>query len=73
MASRKYYSEESRNRAQVERSILAAVCLVFGVAVGTIIALLFAPSEGESVRHSIAERAGDLRDQAEDKIKELAS
>lgn len=73
MASRKYYSEDARNRAQVERSILAAVCLILGIAVGTVVALLFAPEEGENLRQSIAERTSNLREQAEDKVKELAS
>lgn len=73
MATRKYYSEEARSRAQVERSLIAAICLVVGIAVGTVIALLFAPSDGESFRTALTDTAGELAEKAEKQAKKLAS
>ena len=73
MASRIYYSEEARQRAFVERSVIAAVCIALGVTIGTILALLFAPQEGENTRREIANKAGDFRQDAEKKLKEFVS
>ena len=73
MATRKYYSEEAKNRAQVERSLIAAICIGLGVAIGTVIALLFAPEDGESFRSTITDKASDAIEEAEKTVKKLAS
>lgn len=73
MATRKYYSEDTKNQAQVERSMIAAFCLVIGITVGTVIALLFAPEDGESLRSTIADKASDAVEEAEKTVKKLAS
>jgi len=73
MASRTYYSEQARNRAYTERSAIAAVCLILGVAIGTVIALLFAPEDGESMRNQLADTTGDMLEKAEKQAKKLAS
>lgn len=73
MASRKYYSEEAQQQAQVERTLIAALCLVLGLTAGTIIALLFAPDKGSKVRHSLGNTMGDFAEKAEDTVKKLAS
>lgn len=69
MATRMYYSEESRRRAYTERSVIAAIC----VAIGTVIALLFAPSDGESTRNELAEQADNARKTAENKLEQMVS
>ncbi len=73
MAKRTYYSEDARRRAQTERSMIAAVSLALGVAIGTVIALLFAPEDGETIRSTIAETAEELGHKAEDQAQKLAS
>lgn len=73
MTSRIYYSEEARNRALMERSVIAAVCIALGVTIGTILALLFAPQEGNDTRRELVNKADDLRHDAEKKLKEFAS
>lgn len=73
MVKRTYYSDNARQRANIQRSMVAAICIVIGIAIGTVIALLFAPEDGESLRHTIAEKADEVRDKAERKVKEIAS
>ena len=73
MSQRTYYSEDAKHRAQMERSVIAALCLAIGITVGTVIALLFAPEDGESLRHTLADKAGDVASQAEKTVKKFAS
>ncbi len=73
MATRKYYSEDARNQAHTERALLATLCLVIGLTVGTVVALLFAPEKGSEVRHTLGNTMGDFADKAEDTVKKLAS
>lgn len=73
MATRKYYSEEARHQAYTERTFIATVCLIVGITVGTVIALLFAPEKGSDVRHSLGNTMGDFAEKAEDTVKKLAS
>ncbi|GAB5493972.1 MAG: hypothetical protein Phog2KO_41870 [Phototrophicaceae bacterium] len=73
MATRKYYSEDARHQAQSERALIATLCLVLGLTIGTIIALLFAPEKGSEVRHTLGNTVGDFADKAEDTVKKFAS
>jgi len=56
MSDRIYYSREAEIRAQRERTMMAIVLLGFGLGVGAIMALLFAPRSGEEVRKDITHR-----------------
>jgi gas vesicle protein len=56
MSDRVYYSREAEMRAQRERTMMAIVLLGFGLGVGAIMALLFAPRSGEEVRKEITDR-----------------
>jgi gas vesicle protein len=56
MSDRVYYSREAEMRAQRERTMMAIVLLGFGVGVGAIMALLFAPRSGEEIRKDITDR-----------------
>lgn len=57
MSDRIYYSEESKEYAMRKRTALAALSMLVGVGIGAILALLFAPEEGQSLRQGISERA----------------
>lgn len=59
MSQRVYYSEQARQRARLERTFIAVFFMGLGLSIGTVIALLFAPDEGEVIREDIAERADD--------------
>lgn len=55
MSERIYYSEESKNRAQLRIAVLVSICLALGAGIGTILAILFAPKSGEEIRENIAD------------------
>lgn len=55
MSERTYYSEESKNRAQLRIAALVSICLALGAGIGTILAILFAPKSGEEIREDIAD------------------
>lgn len=50
MPSRIYYSEEAKRVAQQRQIVNGLAMMLFGIAVGAAIALLFAPEEGEEMR-----------------------
>ncbi len=56
---RRYYSKEAAIQARRERAAGAVVMLVFGMAVGAVIALLFAPVEGEEMRDNLGDTANN--------------
>ncbi len=72
MASRIYYSEEARARAQAARVRIAVLSLGLGISIGAILALLFAPEEGEEVRERISDQAQDFRSDVEDRVRKIA-
>ncbi len=57
--ARIYYSHDAEIRAVRDRTILTLVFLTFGLGIGAILALLFAPSSGKNTRHDLAESVGD--------------
>jgi gas vesicle protein len=66
MSDRIYYSREAEVRAQRERTMMAIVLLGFGVGVGAIMALLFAPRSGEEVRKDLTDRIETGAERARD-------
>lgn len=64
MSDRIYYSREAEVRAQRERTMTAIVLLGFGLGVGAILALLFAPRSGEEIRKDLSERIEDGSERA---------
>jgi gas vesicle protein len=54
MSNRTYYSREAEARAAREEGISLASFLMVGLALGALIALLFAPKEGKKLREEIA-------------------
>lgn len=50
MAERTYYSADAEQRARRERSLIAILFLLLGTGIGVILALLFAPDEGQQLR-----------------------
>ena len=55
MSQRTYYSEEARQRAQREKTLIVAVFLALGISIGTALAMLFAPRSGNETREEISE------------------
>jgi len=66
MSDRIYYSREAEIRAQRERTMMAIVLLGFGLGVGAIMALLFAPRSGEETRKEITDRVEPGLERARD-------
>jgi gas vesicle protein len=56
MNERTYYSKEAEQRAQQERTMLAALVLAFGLGIGAAMMLLFAPRSGEKTRQALADQ-----------------
>jgi gas vesicle protein len=48
-----------------------AIALIGGIAIGTVVSLLFAPQSGEDTRDMISSRSRDLKDGLKDQIKSL--
>ena len=72
MQQRTYYSKDAKNRAQTERTMLAALFLSLGLTVGAILALLFAPVSGEEARDTVSETADTLRGEVEKRVKAIS-
>ena len=53
MSNRIYYSQEAEQRAHQQRAMMIGIFLLVGLGVGAILALLFAPKSGESIRAEI--------------------
>lgn len=66
MAERIYYSNEARQRATTERSLLAIVFTGIGVAIGAILALLFAPMKGDEFVEELSSHANHARESIEE-------
>jgi hypothetical protein len=52
--NRTYYSHDAEMRVARDRVALTAVCLLLGLGVGGMLALLFAPATGEKTRNELA-------------------
>jgi len=60
MNDRTYYSREAEQRAQQERTMLAALVLAFGLGIGAAMMMLFAPRAGEKTRAALADQVGQV-------------
>ncbi len=49
-----YYSHDAKMHSMVNRIVVTLVFLMIGSGIGAILALLFAPSSGQSTRHDLA-------------------
>ncbi len=61
MNNRIYYSKEAEMEAQREKMAAVLVFMAFGLSIGAILALLFAPKSGEQTR-------GDIGNVVEDRF-----
>lgn len=56
MSDRVYYSQEAKDKAIRNRTAIATLSLLVGAGIGAIMALLFAPEDGETIRSELSER-----------------
>jgi len=56
---RVYYSHDAEVHAMRARTVLTLGFLTFGLGIGAILALLFAPSSGKKTRHELAKSVED--------------
>ena len=59
MNDRVYYSREAQDRANQERNTAIVVFMVVGLAIGAVLALMFAPNSGAKTRRELAGSIGD--------------
>lgn len=52
-------------------SAMPIVALLAGLAVGTVIGMLFAPERGADIRGKISDKAGDLAESVKDKVQSV--
>jgi gas vesicle protein len=74
-SNRMYYSREAEVQAARERLGIAVACALLGLGVGTILAVLFAPSSSQKIRAEIARALEDgltnSRDAVEPTVKRI--
>jgi gas vesicle protein len=70
MSDRKYYSEEAKQTVRTEKALLGLSGLVAGVGIGSAIALLFAPEDGDTMRQRLMDALGDSTDKGKEKLME---
>jgi gas vesicle protein len=77
-----YYSHNAQMAAMRKITGLTLLCLAFGLGIGSVLALLFAPASGSKTRHDLVESAEpmvkrleeqftELRKNVEDRLKQL--
>jgi len=75
MSNRTYYSREAEMQVAREKTIMTLIFLAVGLAVGTAVALLFAPDSGKKTRDElgnvIEEGLNSGRDAVEPTLKRL--
>ena len=49
-----FYSHDAEMHAMRVRTVITLVFLTFGLAIGAVLALLFAPASGKATRHELA-------------------
>ena len=68
MNQRMYYSEAAKRRAMAERIAIALGSAILGAGIGTIMALLFAPSDGEDNRETAKNQLGNVVENTRDAL-----
>jgi gas vesicle protein len=71
MNERRYYSHEARLQAQREIALIILLTLLIGVGIGSLLALLFAPKEGEAIREDIGQEVDKRVGTIEKQVKGL--
>jgi len=74
-SDRVYYSHDAEIHAVREMTRLMALCLMVGLGIGVVLALLFAPTSGKKVRDDLTKTVGqgwnNGRDAVEPMVKRL--
>ena len=74
-ANRTYYSHEAEMRVLRERIALTSICILLGLSVGSVLALLFAPAPGKHTRdeltHSLESGVHQGRERVEPALSQL--
>jgi len=74
-SDRVYYSHDAEIHAVREMTRLMALCLIVGLGIGVVLALLFAPTSGKKVRDDLTKTVGqgwnNGRDAVEPMVKRL--
>ena len=74
-ANRTFYSHDAEMRVMRDRLALVAICLLLGVSMGSVLALLFAPASGKRTRdeltHSLESGMHKGRERVEPAIAQL--
>ncbi len=66
MADRTYYSQEAKEKAQRQQSFLMILLTGLGISIGAVLALLFAPKDGEELREELKGQVATTRNHVED-------
>ncbi len=66
MNERIYYSHEAEEQAKRQQLLVVILFAAFGLAIGTALALLFAPSKGEETRRTLSHTIEDSMDAGRD-------
>ena len=71
MNERIYYSHEAELQAQRQRAMIALLFAGLGLAIGTVVAIMFAPKSGDQVRRDLASSIGDGAEASAETLKRL--
>lgn len=70
-SDRIYYSREAELNAMRNRAVLAIALLTFGIGIGVVLALLFAPSSGKTTRRDLAKNVEEGLQTGRDTVEPL--
>ena len=70
-SDRVYYSHDAEIHAVREMTRLMALCLMVGLGIGVVLALLFAPTSGKKVRDDLTKTVGQGWNNGRDAVEPL--
>jgi gas vesicle protein len=73
MSNRVYYTQEAEMQANRERLVLAMIAMGFGVGLGSLLMLLFAPQAGVKTRNELGEQLGQSGEQVQRYIQQAGN